>query len=84
MSCVVNGVCVFNTLRSKKNSKKHLCIFFGVFLLLCLCSAVSVGDWNNAASHLERSTVAIASQFGKESVELGRQLFKLAQLHFNR
>ncbi|CAI5643320.1 unnamed protein product [Oreochromis niloticus] len=43
----------------------------------------SMGDWNNAASHLERSTVAIASQFGKESVELGRQLFKLAQLHFN-
>ncbi|XP_063344375.1 SET and MYND domain-containing protein 4 isoform X1 [Pelmatolapia mariae] len=43
----------------------------------------SMGDWNNAASHLERSAVAIASQFGKESVELGRQLFKLAQLHFN-
>uniref|UniRef100_A0A3Q4MK00 Protein-lysine N-methyltransferase SMYD4 n=1 Tax=Neolamprologus brichardi TaxID=32507 RepID=A0A3Q4MK00_NEOBR len=43
----------------------------------------SMGDWNSAASHLERSAVAIASQFGKESVELGRQLFKLAQLHFN-
>lgn len=45
--------------------------------------AVSVGDWNNAASHLERSAVAIGSQYGEDSIELGRQLFKLAQLHFN-
>ncbi|XP_070839293.1 SET and MYND domain-containing protein 4 [Chaetodon trifascialis] len=41
------------------------------------------GDWNNAASHLERSTVAIGSQYGEDSIELSRQLFKLAQLHFN-
>nr|XP_046267475.1 SET and MYND domain-containing protein 4 [Scatophagus argus] len=43
----------------------------------------TMGDWNNAASHLERSTVAIGSQYGEDSIELGRQLFKLAQLHFN-
>ncbi|XP_026225810.1 SET and MYND domain-containing protein 4 [Anabas testudineus] len=41
------------------------------------------GDWNNAASYLERSAVAIGSQFGEDSIELARQLFKLAQLHFN-
>ncbi|XP_028451015.1 protein-lysine N-methyltransferase SMYD4 isoform X2 [Perca flavescens] len=43
----------------------------------------SMGDWNNAASHLERSAAAIGSQYGEDSIELGRQLFKLAQLHFN-
>ncbi|XP_034034097.1 SET and MYND domain-containing protein 4 [Thalassophryne amazonica] len=43
----------------------------------------TVGDWNNAASQLERSAVAICSQYGEDSIELGRQLFKLAQLHFN-
>nr|XP_019952570.1 PREDICTED: SET and MYND domain-containing protein 4 [Paralichthys olivaceus] len=41
------------------------------------------GDWNNAASHLERSAIAIGSQYGDDSIELGQQLFKLAQLHFN-
>ncbi|KAK2828257.1 hypothetical protein Q5P01_019291 [Channa striata] len=43
----------------------------------------TMGDWNVAASHLERSVAAICSQYGEDSVELGRQLFKLAQLHFN-
>ncbi|XP_035523052.1 SET and MYND domain-containing protein 4 [Morone saxatilis] len=43
----------------------------------------TMGDWDNAASHLERSTVAIGSQYGEDSIELARQLFKLAQLHFN-
>lgn len=43
----------------------------------------STGEWSLAASHLERSLVAIQAQFGEDSIELGRQLFKLAQLHFN-
>ncbi|XP_076025237.1 protein-lysine N-methyltransferase SMYD4 [Genypterus blacodes] len=43
----------------------------------------TMGDWSSAASQLERSIVAIGSQYGEESIELGRQLFKLAQLHFN-
>ncbi|XP_070774047.1 SET and MYND domain-containing protein 4 [Enoplosus armatus] len=46
-------------------------------------ACATMGDWNNAASHLERSAVAIGSQYGENSIELGRQLFKLAQLHFN-
>uniref|UniRef100_A0A1A8CE94 Protein-lysine N-methyltransferase SMYD4 n=1 Tax=Nothobranchius kadleci TaxID=1051664 RepID=A0A1A8CE94_NOTKA len=43
----------------------------------------SMGDWKNAAAHLEQSVAATGSQFGEDSIELGRQLFKLAQLHFN-
>lgn len=46
-------------------------------------SNVRAGDWKNASSHLERSALATASQYGEDSVELGHQLFKLAQLHFN-
>uniref|UniRef100_A0A1A7WL94 Protein-lysine N-methyltransferase SMYD4 n=1 Tax=Iconisemion striatum TaxID=60296 RepID=A0A1A7WL94_9TELE len=43
----------------------------------------SMGDWKKAATHLEQSVAATGSQFGADSIELGRQLFKLAQLHFN-
>ncbi|KAJ0004018.1 hypothetical protein NQD34_010232 [Periophthalmus magnuspinnatus] len=43
----------------------------------------TMGDWAKAAVHLERSVTAISSQFGEDSIELGRQLFKLTQLHFN-
>ncbi|XP_022536643.2 SET and MYND domain-containing protein 4 isoform X1 [Astyanax mexicanus] len=43
----------------------------------------TMGDWRQAASHLKRSVHAVRSQYGEDSVELGRQLFKLAQLHFN-
>ncbi|TWW75008.1 SET and MYND domain-containing protein 4 [Takifugu flavidus] len=43
----------------------------------------TMGDWKNASSHLERSALATASQYGEDSIELGHQLFKLAQLHFN-
>ncbi|XP_041749327.1 SET and MYND domain-containing protein 4 isoform X2 [Coregonus clupeaformis] len=43
----------------------------------------TMGEWRGAASQLERSVVAISSQYGEDSIELGRQLFKLAQLHFN-
>ncbi|XP_030648940.1 protein-lysine N-methyltransferase SMYD4 [Chanos chanos] len=43
----------------------------------------TMGDWSRAAVHLRRSVEAVRSQYGENSVELGRQLFKLAQLHFN-
>uniref|UniRef100_A0A8C2FXQ4 Protein-lysine N-methyltransferase SMYD4 n=1 Tax=Cyprinus carpio TaxID=7962 RepID=A0A8C2FXQ4_CYPCA len=43
----------------------------------------TTGEWSLAASNLKRSIVAIQAQFGEDSIELGRQLFKLAQLHFN-
>ncbi|KAF7663005.1 hypothetical protein LDENG_00220730 [Lucifuga dentata] len=43
----------------------------------------TMGDWKSAASHLECSAAATGLQYGEDSIELGRQLFKLAQLHFN-
>lgn len=43
----------------------------------------TMGEWRGAASQLERSVLTIRSQYGEDSIELGRQLFKLAQLHFN-
>ncbi|XP_077360411.1 protein-lysine N-methyltransferase SMYD4 isoform X1 [Festucalex cinctus] len=41
------------------------------------------GDWSRAAGHLERSAAAVAARFGADSVEMARQVAKLAQLHFN-
>ncbi|XP_028322543.1 SET and MYND domain-containing protein 4 [Gouania willdenowi] len=43
----------------------------------------TMGDWSNAARELERSAVAVSFQYGEDSIELGQQLFKLTQLHFN-
>ncbi|XP_062870212.1 SET and MYND domain-containing protein 4 [Trichomycterus rosablanca] len=43
----------------------------------------SLGNWRQAASHLKQSVIAVGCQYGEDSLELGRQLFKLAQLHFN-
>ncbi|KAJ3588720.1 hypothetical protein NHX12_009574 [Muraenolepis orangiensis] len=43
----------------------------------------TLGDWRSAAVQLRRSTLAVSAQYGEQSVELGRQLSKLAQLHFN-
>uniref|UniRef100_A0AAV2JA89 MYND-type domain-containing protein n=1 Tax=Knipowitschia caucasica TaxID=637954 RepID=A0AAV2JA89_KNICA len=55
--------------------------------LRCNAQAITLlqdtGDWGNASVHLERSATAISSQFGADSIELARQLFKLTQLHFN-
>ncbi|XP_061659341.1 SET and MYND domain-containing protein 4 isoform X3 [Syngnathoides biaculeatus] len=41
------------------------------------------GNWSRAALHLERSNVGVIARFGSDSVEMARQLAKLAQLHFN-
>ncbi|XP_012672007.2 SET and MYND domain-containing protein 4 [Clupea harengus] len=43
----------------------------------------SMGDWCEAASHLGLSVASVRCQFGEDSVEVGQQLFKLTQLHFN-
>lgn len=42
-----------------------------------------MGQWEQAAAQLSRSVEVVRSQYGDDSVELGHQLFKLAQLHFN-
>ncbi|TRZ00246.1 hypothetical protein DNTS_021928 [Danionella cerebrum] len=49
-------------------------------LLLC---DLKTGEWSLAASHLKCSLIPIQAQFGEDSIELGRQLFKLTQLYFN-
>nr|XP_023646786.1 SET and MYND domain-containing protein 4 isoform X2 [Paramormyrops kingsleyae] len=43
----------------------------------------AMGNWRQAATQLSRSIPAIQVQYGDDSAELGRQLFKLVQLHFN-
>ncbi|XP_067866931.1 SET and MYND domain-containing protein 4 isoform X2 [Heterodontus francisci] len=43
----------------------------------------SQGNWMAAARHLKRSGGLVQLQFGPESVEMGNQLFKLAQILFN-
>ncbi|RVE63979.1 hypothetical protein OJAV_G00141670 [Oryzias javanicus] len=43
----------------------------------------TMGEWKKAASHLECGAAATSSQYGEDSIELGQQLFKLVQLHFN-
>ncbi|XP_041097218.1 SET and MYND domain-containing protein 4 [Polyodon spathula] len=42
-----------------------------------------MGQWEQAAAQLSCSVDVVRSQYGDDSVELGHQLFKLAQLHFN-
>ncbi|KAK6473287.1 SET and MYND domain-containing protein 4-like isoform X1 [Huso huso] len=42
-----------------------------------------MGQWEQAAAQLSHSVEVVRSQYGDDSVELGHQLFKLAQLHFN-
>ncbi|KAG9351621.1 hypothetical protein JZ751_022872 [Albula glossodonta] len=44
---------------------------------------LSHGSWGQAAVQLRCSVAAVRAQYGEDSVELGHQLFKLAQLHFN-
>ncbi|XP_066552066.1 protein-lysine N-methyltransferase SMYD4 isoform X2 [Amia ocellicauda] len=43
----------------------------------------TMGCWGQAAAQLRRSVATVRSQYGEDSVEVGQQLFKLAQLHFN-
>ncbi|XP_078082026.1 protein-lysine N-methyltransferase SMYD4-like [Mustelus asterias] len=43
----------------------------------------SQADWSAAARHLRRSCELVGAQFGDRSVELAKQLFKLAQTLFN-
>ncbi|XP_041053792.1 SET and MYND domain-containing protein 4 isoform X4 [Carcharodon carcharias] len=50
----------------------------------CLAQVyASQADWTAAARHLRMSCDLVRIQFGDRSVELGKQLFKLAQILFN-
>uniref|UniRef100_A0A8C5MLP1 Protein-lysine N-methyltransferase SMYD4 n=1 Tax=Leptobrachium leishanense TaxID=445787 RepID=A0A8C5MLP1_9ANUR len=43
----------------------------------------SKGNWKAAGVHLRRSTRLVELQYGSSSLELGHELFKLAQILFN-
>ncbi|XP_060704064.1 SET and MYND domain-containing protein 4 [Hemiscyllium ocellatum] len=50
----------------------------------CLAQThASQGDWLTAARHMRKSKELVRIQYGAQSVELGKELFKLAQLLFN-
>ncbi|KAM9320296.1 SET and MYND domain-containing protein 4 [Gastrophryne carolinensis] len=44
---------------------------------------VSKGDWATAAGHLRRSIQLVEQRYGASSLELGQEMFKLAQILFN-
>ncbi|CAI9555487.1 unnamed protein product, partial [Staurois parvus] len=43
----------------------------------------SRGDWVTAARHLKKSIQIVTQRFGASSLEVGHELFKLAQILFN-
>ncbi|NXJ97507.1 SMYD4 protein, partial [Corythaixoides concolor] len=43
----------------------------------------SLGKWQDAARHLERSIEIVEMHHGPSSIEMGHELFKLAQILFN-
>ncbi|KAM6049438.1 SET and MYND domain-containing protein 4 [Chlamydotis macqueenii] len=43
----------------------------------------TLGKWQEAAKHLERSIQIVEAHHGPSSVEMGHELFKLAQILFN-
>ncbi|KAM8999181.1 SET and MYND domain-containing protein 4 isoform X2 [Sarcophilus harrisii] len=43
----------------------------------------SLGDWPKSAAHLQNSLQVVKAQHGPASVEMGHELFKLAQVLFN-
>ncbi|XP_072446219.1 SET and MYND domain-containing protein 4 isoform X3 [Chiloscyllium punctatum] len=50
----------------------------------CLAQThASRGDWLVAARHMRKSKELVQIQYGAQSVELGKELFKLAQILFN-
>lgn len=43
----------------------------------------ALGDWKKSASHLQKSLRVVEVRHGPSSVEMGHELFKLAQIFFN-
>lgn len=41
------------------------------------------GDWEKSATHLQKSLQVVEVHHGPSSVEMGHELFKLAQVFFN-
>ncbi|XP_012871767.1 PREDICTED: SET and MYND domain-containing protein 4 [Dipodomys ordii] len=43
----------------------------------------TLGDWQKSAAHLQKSLQVVEARYGPTSVEVGHELFKLAQVLFN-
>lgn len=43
----------------------------------------ALGDWQKSATHLQKSLRVVEVRHGPSSVEMGHELFKLAQIFFN-
>ncbi|XP_004857205.1 SET and MYND domain-containing protein 4 isoform X2 [Heterocephalus glaber] len=43
----------------------------------------ALGDWQKSATHLQKSLQVVEARHGPSSVEMGHELFKLAQVLFN-
>nr|XP_019611081.1 PREDICTED: SET and MYND domain-containing protein 4 [Rhinolophus sinicus]XP_019611082.1 PREDICTED: SET and MYND domain-containing protein 4 [Rhinolophus sinicus]XP_019611083.1 PREDICTED: SET and MYND domain-containing protein 4 [Rhinolophus sinicus] len=43
----------------------------------------TLGDWQKSATHLQKSLQVVEVRHGPSSVEMGHELFKLAQIFFN-
>lgn len=43
----------------------------------------ALGDWEKSATHLQKSLQVVEVHHGPSSVEMGHELFKLAQVFFN-
>ncbi|XP_051680475.2 SET and MYND domain-containing protein 4 isoform X2 [Oryctolagus cuniculus] len=43
----------------------------------------ALGDWQQSAAHLQKSLTVVEARHGPSSVEMGHELFKLAQILFN-
>ncbi|XP_078228591.1 protein-lysine N-methyltransferase SMYD4 isoform X5 [Callithrix jacchus] len=48
-----------------------------------LLSDGKLGDWQKSATHLQNSLRVVEARHGPSSVEMGHELFKLAQIFFN-
>ncbi|XP_053313081.1 SET and MYND domain-containing protein 4 [Spea bombifrons] len=53
-----------------------------IFDQLAQCEATK-GNWKSAALHLQKSIKLVENHYGSSSLELGHELFKLAQILFN-
>ncbi|XP_006891157.1 PREDICTED: SET and MYND domain-containing protein 4 [Elephantulus edwardii] len=43
----------------------------------------ALGNWHKSASHLQKSLLVVEARHGPSSIEMGQELFKLAQVLFN-
>ncbi|XP_032119326.1 SET and MYND domain-containing protein 4 isoform X2 [Sapajus apella] len=46
-------------------------------------ACAALGDWQKSATHLQNSLRVVEARHGPSSVEMGHELFKLAQIFFN-